>query len=266
MYTAKNHTEGPDKWVIGGELLFEEGGELKFCDTSVKPALYQSDSAASTVAVLKTDFNLLLAKLRAAGIMAATAPTIGITQQPADAEVVAGHIDGSLSIGAAASDGRDVTYQWYSNATKAATGGTEVNGATEAELDIPTDLTATTYFYCVVSAADAVSVTSDVAAVTVNAAIQITTQPADVTVTAGAITESLFIEAELLVEGTLTYQWYSNTSDSNQDGTAVTGATDPVFDIPTDLSATTYYYCVVSAEGETSATSEAATVTVEAGD
>ena len=34
MYTAKNHTEGPDKLVIGGELAID--GKLKIGDTQLK--------------------------------------------------------------------------------------------------------------------------------------------------------------------------------------------------------------------------------------
>lgn len=39
-------------------------------DAPLKPAAAQADSAASDVAGLKTDFNALLAKLRAAGLLA----------------------------------------------------------------------------------------------------------------------------------------------------------------------------------------------------
>jgi hypothetical protein len=35
MYTAKNHTEGPDKLVIGGELVVE--GDLKFGEEALSP-------------------------------------------------------------------------------------------------------------------------------------------------------------------------------------------------------------------------------------
>jgi hypothetical protein len=45
---------------------------------------------------------------------------------------------------------------------------------------------------------------------------------------------------------TLSYQWYSNTSRSNTGGTAVSGATDATYTIPTSKAAGDYYYyCVV---------------------
>lgn len=69
-YNTKNYTEqGGDKTVIGGELKINTGGRVTFGGTSIKPAAGQADSAATTVAGLKDDFNALLAKLQAAGLM-----------------------------------------------------------------------------------------------------------------------------------------------------------------------------------------------------
>jgi endo-1,4-beta-xylanase len=66
-------------------------------------------------------------------------------------------------------------------------------------------------------------------------------------------------------ESALTYQWFSNTTSSNVGGTAIDGATDASFEIPTDLTAGAYYfYCIVSADGVADAVSDAATVTVTA--
>lgn len=62
--TCKNYsTDGGDTFVVGGKIVIEgtfEGG----------PVAYQAPSTAATVADLKTDFNALLTKLIAAGIMA----------------------------------------------------------------------------------------------------------------------------------------------------------------------------------------------------
>ena len=70
-YNAKNYTEqGGDITHIGGKLVFEEGASVEGLPGST-PAENQADSTASTVAALKDDFNALLAKLKAAGLMAA---------------------------------------------------------------------------------------------------------------------------------------------------------------------------------------------------
>ena len=96
--------------------------------------------------------------------------------------------------------------------------------------------------------------------------ITITTQPASLTdITAGSISESLNISAEVTLGGTLSYQWYyENVSPVNTDGYAIPGATNPVFPIPTTLTVGTYYYfCELAVVGGMGYTrSEVATVNV----
>lgn len=70
MSNVKNYTEqGGEKTVIGGSLDIVEGGKLLFNGAEAKPAVSQADSTAEDVASLVTDFNALLAKLKAAGLM-----------------------------------------------------------------------------------------------------------------------------------------------------------------------------------------------------
>ena len=65
-YNAKNYTEqGGEKTVIGGSLIIEEGATVE----GLPSADAQADSVASTIAALVIDFNALLAKLRAAGLL-----------------------------------------------------------------------------------------------------------------------------------------------------------------------------------------------------
>jgi hypothetical protein len=71
MSNVKNYTEqGGDKTVIGGELLITTEGKLNFDGAEVKPSALQADSTAADVPELVADFNALLAKLKAAGLMA----------------------------------------------------------------------------------------------------------------------------------------------------------------------------------------------------
>ena len=96
--------------------------------------------------------------------------------------------------------------------------------------------------------------------------ITITTQPAaNTNVIAGRITGSLNVSATVTDDATLSYQWYSNTSDSNTGGTLLTSeATSASFAIPATLAAGTYYYfCEIRAtDGAKSIRSNVATVTV----
>jgi len=70
MSNVKNYTEqGGEKWVVGGELQIASGGKLIFQGAELEPTATQADSTASTIAGLVVDFNTLLAKLKAAGLM-----------------------------------------------------------------------------------------------------------------------------------------------------------------------------------------------------
>jgi len=75
MYNAKNYTaHGGAETVIGGKLtingslVISEGAEVVGLGAG-KSAEAQADSSATTVAALRDDFNALLGKLRAAGII-----------------------------------------------------------------------------------------------------------------------------------------------------------------------------------------------------
>ena len=71
MSTTKNYTDqGGDVTHIGGKLVFDEGASVEGLPGST-PAENQAESAATTVAALKEDFNTLLSKLKAAGLMTA---------------------------------------------------------------------------------------------------------------------------------------------------------------------------------------------------
>ncbi|MDD7795586.1 head fiber protein [Clostridium sp. 'White wine YQ'] len=67
-YNSKNYMEqGGEKWIIGGTLEVLPGASV----TGLPAAENQAYSTATDVAGLVTDFNALLAKLKAAGLMAA---------------------------------------------------------------------------------------------------------------------------------------------------------------------------------------------------
>lgn len=69
-YNTKNYTEqSGERTVIGGELAVMEEGKITFDGKELKPAAIQADSTAADVADVVTDFNALLTKLKAAGLM-----------------------------------------------------------------------------------------------------------------------------------------------------------------------------------------------------
>lgn len=70
-YNTKNYTEqGGEKTVIGGELVIEEGAKV----TGLPVLENQPGSTAATVEDLVADFNALLTKLKATGIMVEDTP------------------------------------------------------------------------------------------------------------------------------------------------------------------------------------------------
>jgi hypothetical protein len=93
--------------------------------------------------------------------------------------------------------------------------------------------------------------------------------PQSVTVTV-ASPVTLTVTAGVNDNGMLSYQWYSNTGDSNTGGTAITGATGSSYQPATATAGVNWYYVVVtntnsSASGlqTATATSNAASVRVE---
>ncbi|WP_243391234.1 S-layer homology domain-containing protein [Paenibacillus sp. GM1FR] len=186
----------------------------------------------------------------------AAAPTIHT--QPADETAILGASSPTLSLGATVSDGGMLSYQWYSNATNSTTGGTPINAATGSTYDAPTTSTGTTYYYVIVTNTNngvngtkTATTTSNAAQVTVNtlvhaAAPTINTQPADETANEGASSPTLSVGAIVSDGGTLSYQWYSNTTNNTTGGTLINGATNPTYAAPTTSVGTTYYYVIVT--------------------
>jgi hypothetical protein len=162
------------------------------------------------------------------------------------------------------------SYQWYSNTSNSNTGGTIISGATTSSYTPNISAVGTLYYYCVVSinpSATGCSTTSAVAAITVSAGPSINSQPQSQTICVGGTLTPL-TTSHIGGTGTPTYQWYSNTSNSNTGGTIISGATTSSYTLPAALNASAgvhYYYCVLSfgsTSGCSSISTSAATITV----
>ena len=112
-----------------------------------------------------------------------------------------------------------------------------------------------------------VTVTAEFEALSASAVI-ITTQPTNLDLEKGASSENILtVKAEEISGHTLSYQWYKNTTNSTEGGSAISGATGASYAVPTDSEGTDYYYCVVTAtrtdnNKTATATSNIAVVTV----
>lgn len=70
MANTKNYGEqGGDKWVVGGILEVTPDGLILLEEVPLKRAEMQTESKATTISGLTSDFNNLLAKLKTAGLM-----------------------------------------------------------------------------------------------------------------------------------------------------------------------------------------------------
>ena len=91
--------------------------------------------------------------------------------------------------------------------------------------------------------------------------ISITSQPKSMTV-ALHDTAEFTVNAGVSDNGTVLYQWYSNTADNTTGGTAIDGATAATYHASTDTKGITYYYCVIQANGAEAITSNIVKLTV----
>ncbi|MCL2046744.1 MAG: S-layer homology domain-containing protein, partial [Oscillospiraceae bacterium] len=179
----------------------------------------------------------------------------------------------NLSVIAGSQDGGTLTYQWYSNTTASNSGGTLIAGATSASYVPDTTFDGTFYYYVVVTntivdngdgGIKAVSKTSQVATVIVNPLVNaqqpiITNQPSNVTVTVNNAA-NLSVTAISPDGGTLSYQWYRNTTASYIGGTLITGATNTSYTPDTSVVGTFYYYVVVTNTNTTATGNQTASV------
>ena len=155
-------------------------------------------------------------------------------------------VDDELSLSITTLNMENGTYQWYSNTTASTEGGTAVTGANTSSFVVPTSEAnnGVTYYYCVATNSFG-SATSKIVGVTVNATPVIHTDIAnDIYSLSIGDTQSLSVSAYNMQVTGSNYQWYSNTTQSTEGGTAVSGAASSTFSVPTAAAGTTYYYCV----------------------
>ena len=189
-------------------------------------------------------------------IEAKDAETPTISSHPESTTVKKGN-ELNLTIQASVSDGGTLSYQWYSNSTNSITGASAISGETNSTYTVLTTTEGTFYYYCVVKNTNnsvngnqTATKTSDIAEVIVNDLTNaetpsITSQPQSENLAQGE-TRTIFVTASIFDGGTLSYQWYSNSTSSTDGASAISSATNPSYTVPTTVAGTTFYYCVVT--------------------
>ncbi len=177
-------------------------------------------------------------------------PAPFISSQPVSSSVCLGGTPSVLSVTVSGAIGTP-TYQWYANAANNTTSGTIIPGETNATYTPPAGAVGTTYYYCVItlSSGGCSSITSNTATITINPQQTIAIQPLtpQTLCVGGTIPLNIAFSGGA---GTASYQWYSNTSNSNSGGTLISGATSatytpPAFSIPGNY----YYYAILTLSG-----------------
>jgi len=176
-----------------------------------------------------------------------------ISGHPQSAVYTVGTQAAALSV-TAETDNGTLSYQWFHNTTNSNTEGIEINGATKASYTPPTDTTSTVYYYAKVIntiAGKTAAVSSNAAKIEVNvranAAVPlISSHPQDAVYTLNASPVILTVTAGVNDGGTLTYQWYRNTVNSNTSGTLIFGIDRTGYPPPTTSLGAVYYYVVIT--------------------
>ncbi len=161
------------------------------------------------------------------------------------------------------------TYQWYSNTANSNTGGTLISGETNSTYTPPNNPAGITYYYCIVSfsaGAGCNEIVSNVAQIEIVEGIQIDTNPTSPQnlCLGGELTNPLSV-SHSGGTGTISYQWFSNTTNNNTGGTAINGATNIDYTPPTFTTSGTYYYYLeisLNGSGCSGITSNVAEITV----
>jgi len=191
--------------------------------------------------------------LSALGIQA-TAQSPSVTTQPTSQIVTVGQ---AASFSVTAFGTAPLSYQWQKN-------GTAISGATSSSYTTPVETTLDTGAqFTVVVSNSAGSATSNVATLTVNpapVAPSITTQPTRQTITAG---QTATFTAAATGSPTPTVQWQVST-DGGVTFSNVSGATSTTLSFTTALSQSGNQYRAVFTNSAGTATTTAATLTVNA--
>ncbi|MCL2155680.1 MAG: hypothetical protein FWH53_08455 [Leptospirales bacterium] len=235
-----------------GELFVDSSEPADALTVTAESKTYSSKSGTANVILINPNITLVHAKQ----------PTI--SGQPQDATYSINGAAIALTVTADVDDGGALSYQWYKNTTNSISSGTSfgtANGAQTKDYTPSTSELGIIYYYVVVTNTnnsvngDKTALTvSDTAAVTVNnfvnaAPPKITDQPISASYVQNATATKLTITAESIDGGTLSYQWYSNSSNSNIGGTSLgagNGANTKDYTPDTGAVGILYYYCEIT--------------------
>jgi gliding motility-associated-like protein len=185
-------------------------------------------------------------------------PTISIQPIPAQSICVGGNIANALTVTAIGGTGT-TSYQWSN-------GLGPITGATNQSYNPPPFNTVGAFTYNVIvtlSGSGCNVVSSQNAIIDVVADPIVSTQPISAAYCQNGSPVSPLMVAATGGLGTFSFQWYSNTLNSNSGGTLIPGATSSSYTPSVATVGVKYYYCVLTQTGlNCGVTSNTASITV----
>lgn len=168
-----------------------------------------------------------------------------ITSQPIATQTLCQNATPTILTVTASGGSGTFSYQWFSTSTATNSGGNPI-GTNTSSFSPPTTAIGTFYYYCTVTQPNAgCNVVSDSATIIINASPTIVNQPSSSTICQNGTPTTLSF-TYVNGSGTPTYQWFSNTSNSNSGGTSISGETNPTY-VPSSTNVGVfYYYCVIT--------------------
>jgi gliding motility-associated-like protein len=194
-------------------------------------------------------------------------PALSFKQQPVSNSVCLGGTPVNLFVDYQNGSGTP-TYKWFSNTVDNTGTGTPISGTNSSTYIPSTATVGTTYYYCTItmSSGTCTSITSNTAIFTVTADPVIATQPTTTqNICVGGTIKTPLNVQHLGGTGNISYQWYSNTSNSKVGGTPILNATASSYTPPVFTTTGSYYYYVeldFSASGCDKLTSNTAEIVV----
>jgi hypothetical protein len=164
-----------------------------------------------------------------------TIPAPTVTSQPSS-QIICTSSSNNVTFSVTANSSTTPAYQWKKN-------GNNISGATNSSYTITGVTSADAGAYVCEISNSAGTILSDPAYLNT----YISVQPENKTICQNSST-TLSVTAE---GNSPKYQWYSNTSNSNSGGTAISGATNATYSPPTNVSGIFYYYCIVEPSSST---------------
>jgi hypothetical protein len=139
--------------------------------------------------------------------------------------------------------GSSLTYQWQSSLNNST--WADIVGATSATYDVPSGLTATTYYRRIVTSTlntIACTSTSNVLTVTVQSVPTAGSIATDQTICSGGDPAAFTsVVGTGIVGSVISYIWESSTTSTTTGFSTIVGATGATYDVASGLTATTYY-------------------------